>query len=92
MAATASKVRFIPEYPPRSPDCNAVENLFGICTQRLDKRHVEEGECNSAHDLFDRFREVAEEVAVEGFLDNITESILTRMEAIIDNDGGPTKY
>ena len=78
-------------WPPYSPDLNPIETLwkhmkeylqreYGLCNFRL---YVEQKE---------RIIEAWDKVVTLGLLRELIESILKRMQAVIDTDGKFTKY
>ena len=77
--------------PPRSPDINPIENLFGIAAERLSDKWAEERPKDSA-ETERRFGEICDEAEAAGEILRLVESMPRRMAAVLDADGGPTKY
>lgn len=74
------------EWPAQSPDLNPIENLWSILDQRCAKRKPN----NAAH-LFQILEEEWYNLPVE-LLTRLVHSMPRRCQAVIDAEGGMTKY
>ncbi len=83
----ASKIRTV-VWPPKSPDLNLIENLWGIMKHRVQCRRpstpVElEAFCKQ------EWRAITRNAA---FMQKLYGSMRTRVQLVIDNAGGPCGY
>jgi len=77
-------------HPPYSPDLNPIENLWGIMAQRWRQANVEVRDILS---LQAHVRESWELIrADENLCRNLALSMNRRLEAVIANNGGATRY
>ena len=74
------------DWPGNSPDLNPIENCWGILKAELGKK------------TFANIAEMREALTREWFslplsyFQNLVKSMPNRLKAVIENDGGPTKY
>lgn len=76
------------DWPACSPDLNPIENVWGRMIYTWEPRRE-----RTKAELFTHVQE--EWAAIErnvGFLRRLAHSMPTRLRAVIDNHGGPTKY
>ena len=79
-------------WPPNSPDLNPIENVWMLLKRRLRKRFSEvEQRPHSAADLF---HAAQEEWALipQDVIDSLVESMPERLQAVLDANGGHTKW
>ena len=74
------------ERPAQSPDLNPIENLRSIIDKRCSSRAP-----NSPAELFEIIKEEWYNLDVE-LLRRLVHSMPIRCQAVIDNNGGMTKY
>jgi hypothetical protein len=74
------------EWPSQSPDLNPIENLWNILDKQLEDRN------SSNEDELFQVLEVGWKSLSTEFLKNLVESMPRRCQAVIDNEGLPTKY
>ena len=79
------------KWPPRSMDLNPIENLFGNCIQLMDKMQRKKLSPNEAETLR-RFDEACTMSVNQGWVLKSVQNMQDRCQAVIDNDGGPTRY
>jgi len=75
------------DWPPSSCDISPLENLWGIFKKRLS---LEKNPSN-----IQQFKELAEKVWSEtpvSICEKLIESVPSRIQAVLDNEGGVTKY
>jgi transposase len=79
-------------WPPNSLDLNPIENLWLLLKRRLRKLFSEKEHCpHSAHELFVAAQEEWEEID-QGTIDDLIDSMPRRIQAVIEADGGHTKW
>ena len=78
---------------------NPIENLWGylvceLCKGRTEEQaHFNARDANNANELFDFVNQKWEELANdEGYLQALVDSMPNRLRAVIDKQGGWTKY
>jgi transposase len=76
------------EWPSQSPDLNPIENLWGRIKQRLRKRPLGP---SSLNDIYD-FVKTEWNALEKDYLLDLIHSMPRRIEAVIENKGGSTKY
>ena len=78
-------------WPPYSPDLNPIETLWKPIKEYLQFHY---GECKfkSYTEQRERLEEAWAEVVTPGLLQELIESMLARMQAVIDANGKFTKY
>ncbi len=74
------------DWPSMSPDLNPFEHLWGILKQKVEERKV----CN-IHQLCDVFMEEWKRTPVVT-CEALVNSITKRVKAVLENNGGHTKY
>lgn len=75
-------------WPARSPDCNPIENLWGILVRRIyanNKRYSTVNELNAA--ISEAWDSVEPSI-----IKNLINSMPNRIFSIISKGGGPIKY
>jgi len=77
---------WIRDWPAQSPDMSPIENLWAIVTRRLEGRNV-----RTADGLWRALKEEWENIPIE-ICRNLGNSFSTRMEFVIDAEGGNIKY
>ena len=77
--------------PARSPDCNVIENLFGWAETELDKAWVAERPKNW-QDTVSRFKTLCRDADAAGHIKEVFDSMPERPRALVDGEGGPTRY
>ena len=77
--------------PARSPDMNCIENLFGWAEKRLDEAWLKKRPKNAA-ETEQRFADLCTEAEETGEIKALFSSMPRRFKAVIDADGGPTRY
>ena len=75
------------QWPPNSPDLNPIENLWKTMKDLL--RHHKKP--SNKQEMMDTIKAVWEEVSLEQ-LQNLIESMLKRMKAVISARGGSTRW
>lgn len=75
-------------WPSQSPDLNPIENIWGHIKHKLQKRTIGP---SSLNDIFDFVKREWEALGKDYLLDLI-HSMPRRIEAVIKNKGGSTKY
>ena len=75
-------------WPVNSPDLNLIEHVWAYMKRRLD-RHTEPPE--KLIDLWERVQEIWTDLP-NGFLQKLYESMPKRLEEVIKNKEGNTKY
>ena len=79
-------------WPPNSPDLNPIENAWAILKRALRKRFSKvERRPHSAAELFQAAKEEWEMIPQETF-DGWIQRIPERLQAVLDADGGHTKW
>lgn len=81
-----SSVSVLPNWPPNSPDLNLIENVWAWVQQEVDKMG-----CKS----FEEFEAAVKSklaAVPKQHLTNLWASMGKRLQAVIDAEGGPTKY
>jgi hypothetical protein len=74
------------KWPSMSPDLNPIEHLWGIF-----KRKVEERQVSTIHQLCDVIMEEWKKLPA-ATCSTLVNSMPTRIQAVLDNDGAHTKY
>lgn len=72
--------------PPQSPDLNIIEHVWEILDRKIRKHAI-----TSAELLKEKLMEEWQNISVEE-LENLAASMPRRLQAVIDANGGPTKY
>lgn len=89
-----SKARFehkeitVLEWPACSPDCNPIENLWGIMASKV---YANGRQFSSVKDLKACIKECWQEIVTQT-MKNLIDSMPKRIFELIKNQGGPTKY
>ena len=74
------------QWPSQSPDLNPIENLWSILDNRTKLRRPQTEE-----QLFQILKTEWESFGIE-LLQTLSDSMPRRLQAVIDNNGWPTKY
>lgn len=78
--------------PPRSPDCNAIENVFNIVSKKLARDALDGGITHESYEEFcNRVQRTIYGVSPE-LIDKTIESMNGRIAKIIQNNGERLKY
>lgn len=74
-------------WPPKSPDLNPIENLWGLMVQQWDSNQARNKErlVEHVHEIWDSFRGT-------NTCSNMVSSMQERLQAIIDCHGGYTRF
>lgn len=72
-----------------SPDLNPIENLWGVMQQRWDAEDMGRNRQNLVNHVFQTWMELADD---EGLCQRLVDSMPRRLQAVIDNNGGATRY
>ena len=79
-------------WPPNSPDLNLIENVWMLLKRRLRKRFSRiEQKPHSEAELFQAAQEEWAEIP-QDVIDNLIDSMPERLQAVLDADGGHTKW
>ena len=74
------------DWPSMSPDLNSIEHLWGILKRKVEVRKV-----SNIHQLCDVVMEEWKSIPVATY-EALVNSMPRRVKAVLDNDGGHTKY
>ena len=79
-------------WPPNSPDLNPIENVWALLKRRLRKRfsNIPQRPHREA-ELFASAQEEWEQISQE-VIDKLIDSMPVRLQAVLDADGGHTKW
>ena len=78
--------------PPRSPDCNPIENVFNLAIRKLDEGAIANNITRESYEQFVvRVVETLQSISVNT-IDNIIRSMPGRMRGILDCGGHRLKY
>lgn len=75
------------EWPSKSPDLNIIENVWG----RI-KDHLNNTIFDDCDDLWDEIKRVWSKEISTDYISNLYQSLPRRMQAVLDVNGGHTKY
>ena len=78
-------------WPPKSPDLNPIENIWGLMQNRLNKVFDNDGEPESANELFCLIEKVWNEIKPEE-IRNLYQSLPKRIQGVLNANGCRTKY
>lgn len=73
-------------YPPCSPDLNLIENVFGIMVERMSNRNI-----TTVDELHHALRNTVQSIDQSDIL-NLYSSWRSRLAAVIEAQGGPTRF
>lgn len=79
-------IPLITDWPPQSPDLNPIENLWDHVDRELSKLH-----CTSRAELWKSIKQIWEAIPLR-LIKKLVLSIPNRLDSVIENKGGPTKY
>lgn len=79
-------ITWIDNWPAQSPDINPIENLWDYIDRRLRKSTYK-----NADEMWNAIKSIWESIPID-FLQHLVSSVPRRLQAVIDNKGGPTKY
>lgn len=74
-------------WPSRSPDLNPIENVWGVIVQRWENQNERTPEALEAHCL-----RIWDSIRGSNLCKNLVDSMRFRLQAVIDQDGGYTRY
>ena len=74
------------DFPPLSPDLNPIEYVWADMARRIEKH-----QCATMEELQDRVESEWKETSVE-YLQKLVASMPARCQAVVDAEGGHTKY
>lgn len=78
-------------WPPKSPDLNPIENIWGVMQNRLNKIFDDQGEPTNANDLFYLIERVWNDIKPEE-IQKLYQSLPNRIQGVLNANGGRTKY
>lgn len=81
-----NNIKVIP-WPARSPDLNPIENLWDVIVQRWDKQNERTPETLEAHCL-----KIWDSIRGSDLCRNLVGSMRSRLQAVIEQGGGYTRY
>jgi transposase len=81
-------IKLFPAWPPQSPDLNPIENIWAEMERRLGKLT---GKITNDEELERELKRIWEELRVE-YTTALVHSMPVRCQAVVDNDGHPTRY
>lgn len=79
-------VQLLLNWPPNSPDLNIIENVWAWVQQQVNKRGCKD---------FGEFKAAVEQgiaAVPKEMISNLYNSMKTRLDLVIENEGGPTGY
>lgn len=79
-------VRMVPEWPSQSPDLNIIENLWAKL-----KYELRQASCSNVNELFAAATEIWNKIPLS-MIQNLYQSLPRRMNAVVSQKGGSTKY
>ena len=88
--ATEARVRFLPHFPPRSPDINPIENLFPHLDRFLAKLQREQGDAANEAAFLVRIDAFFAQPSIRQLLLRIADSMPARMAKVIELNGEGT--
>jgi hypothetical protein len=93
-AARDASVTFLANFPPRSPDRNPIENMFGMAEHELRERAVKDKitKPDAEEKCVKRFEEILAGLATSGKIRKLARSMPDRIKACIAAEGGATDY
>lgn len=77
------------DWPAISPDLNPIEHVWARMQQRWDAVDIGRGRQQLINSIFLAWAELAND---QQFFANLVESMPRRLQAVIDNNGGATRY
>lgn len=80
------EIDWIDDWPPQSPDINPIENLWDHIDRKLRVRTYA-----NADQLWEAIETIWKSIPID-FCKKLVDSIPRRLQEVIDNKGGPTKY
>ena len=79
---------YLMEWPAQSPDLNPIENLWSIFDQRVGERTM-----LTDNELWEILEKTWDEISKDAkLLRSLIDSMPHRIKAVIESEGGPTKY
>lgn len=76
------------DWPPQSPDLNPIENLWRVMKEQLMKENFH---AKSRSELIDKVNLIWNQISVE-CCQNLAFSMRKRLDAVIEEKGGPTRF
>ncbi len=76
--------------PPKTPEANPIENIWNILKGRLNNRGI----FRNNNELWNAIRNEWEDIQQNGveLCESLVDSMLNRMQSVINSNGGFTKY
>jgi transposase len=90
-AIAEEALSFLDNPPAYSPDINPPENLFALGDAGVLYRQ-EKTQATTPKETVERFRKAVRDAEKSGAIRRMTENYPMRLQAIIDAEGGPTRY
>jgi len=75
------------DWPAQSPDLNPIENLWAIMKRSITTQIIAQGVEDLEKQLFNEWWSIPQET-----INKLIDSMPSRVQAVIDSHGGPTKY
>jgi transposase len=82
-----AKINWLEDWPPRSPDLNPIENIWGLMEQELKKLHI----TNSYH-LKQALKGIWNRITSQKRLEKLMDSMADRMKEVVAKKGDKINY
>lgn len=89
-AMAENRVRFLPRYPPRSPDLNPIENVFPHLDKFLAKLQKEHGDAADQAAFLLRVDAFFAQASLRTLLERLADSMPARLAKVIELHGAAT--